>query len=91
MPLILKNKSSRLAAQFATVSALRPSSELLDQLQEQLRMERAQHRFNMAEKEKELALALRELAEASLELAHRHRVDARKPLAGGLARKPSFA
>ena len=33
-------------------------------LQEQLRRERAQHRFNMSVKEQELALVLRELAEA---------------------------
>src|SRR5215471_10423049 len=32
-------------------------------LQDQLRSERAQHRFNLAEKERELALVLRELAE----------------------------
>jgi len=39
--------------------------------QGQLRSERAQHRFNLAEKERGLAVALRELAEARLELARR--------------------
>jgi hypothetical protein len=34
------------------------------------------NRFNMAEKERELALALRELAEARLELARRDRIEA---------------
>jgi hypothetical protein len=43
---------------------------------EQLRSERAQHRFDLAEKERELALVLRELAEARLELARRDRIEA---------------
>ena len=50
--------------------------QLVDQLQEQLRRERAQHRYNLAEKERELALVLRELAEARLELARRDRIEA---------------
>ena len=51
MPLILKNKHDRFALQFGARSALRSTSELVDQLQEQLRNERAQHRFNLVEKE----------------------------------------
>jgi len=43
--------------------------------QEQLQSERAQHRFNLAEKERELAVALHELAEARLELARRDRIE----------------
>lgn len=73
MPLILKNKSDRIAFQFGSKSALRATNELVDQLQEQIRTERAQHRFNMAEQQKELAIALRELAELRLELARRDR------------------
>jgi hypothetical protein len=69
MPLILKNKTDRFAFQFGRGSALRSTSELVDQLQEQLRIERAQHRFNLAEKEKEIAILLRELAEMRLQLA----------------------
>ena len=42
-------------------------------LQDQLQSERAPHRFNMAEKEKELAFVLKELAEARLELARHAR------------------
>jgi Skp family chaperone for outer membrane proteins len=53
----------------------RPAS-LADQLQEQLRSERAQHRFNLAEKERELTAALRELAEARYEIAKRDRKNA---------------
>jgi hypothetical protein len=45
-------------------------------LSNQLRSERAKYRFNMAEKERELALVLRELAEARLELARRDRIEA---------------
>jgi hypothetical protein len=49
----------------------RATDELINQLQEQLRSERAQHRFNLAEKEQEIAILLRELAEVRLELARR--------------------
>jgi hypothetical protein len=51
MPLILKKKSDRIAFQFGSKSALRSTSELVDQLQEQLRSERALHSYNLAEKE----------------------------------------
>jgi hypothetical protein len=52
MPLILKSKSGRIAFQFGARCAFLSTSELVDQLQEQLRAERAQHRFNLAEKER---------------------------------------
>ena len=45
-------------------------------LQDQLRSERAQHRFNLAERERELALVLRELAEERLELARWDTIEA---------------
>ena len=56
------------------MSALAPLLELssyalVDQLHEQLRRERAQHRYNLAEKEREQAVVLRELAEVRLERA----------------------
>ena len=51
-------------------------------MQDQLPRERAQHAYNMSVKEEELALVLRELAEARLELARRDAIDA-------LARAPS--
>ncbi|HEY2532274.1 MAG TPA: hypothetical protein VGJ20_30825 [Xanthobacteraceae bacterium] len=64
-PTILKNEQGRLAFQFDR------ARDLVDQLQEQLRSEGAQHRFNMAEKDRELARLARELAEARLEPALR--------------------
>jgi hypothetical protein len=60
---------------------IRSTDDAVEQLQEQLRTERAQHRFNPAEKERELAV-LRELAEARLELARRDTIEV-------LARAPS--
>lgn len=74
MTLIFKNKCSCIAAQLASAAALRSTNELVDQLQAQLKAERAQHAFNLAEKEQELSLALRELAELRLELATRDRM-----------------
>jgi hypothetical protein len=75
MPLVLKSKSDRVAFQFGARSALRSTSELVDQLQERLRTS-AQHRFNLAEKERQLSVALRELDEARYELARRDREEA---------------
>jgi hypothetical protein len=69
MPLSLKSKSDRVAFQFGARLALRSTSEQVDQPKEQLRSERAQHRFNMAEKERELTAALGKLAEVRYELA----------------------
>ena len=46
---------------------------MLDQLKAQLRAERAQHAFNVAELERQLLVLLRELAEARLEIARRNR------------------
>jgi hypothetical protein len=71
MPIIFKNKNDRRAFQFGHHFALRSTNEMVEQLQEQLRKERAQHRFDLAEKDRELALVLRELAEARYELARR--------------------
>jgi len=52
------SKTRLTASAFSSVagSALRSTSELVDQLQEQLRNERAHHRFNLAEKEREIAM-----------------------------------
>jgi hypothetical protein len=69
--MILKNKNNCFAFQFGHQSALRSTSDLVEQLQEQLRKERAQHQFNLVEKEREIAILLRELAEARYELARR--------------------
>ena len=53
MPLILKNRSDRFAFRFGRQAA-RSTSELVDQLQDQLHSERAQHRFDLAQKEQPL-------------------------------------
>ena len=58
MPMIIKND-------------FRSVNEMLDQLQAQLLAERAQHAFNVAGLEKQIAILLKELAEARLELARR--------------------
>ena len=79
MPLILKNRSDRFAARFGAKAAFRSTSELVDQLQDQLDAERAQHRCAMALKEQELAVALRELAQAHVELARHESISALDP------------
>ena len=50
-------------------SGLRSIDDAVGQLSEQLRRERAQHQFDLAEKEQELAIVLRELAQVRLQLA----------------------
>jgi uncharacterized protein involved in exopolysaccharide biosynthesis len=67
--MILKNKRDAFAFRFSHHSALRSTSELVEQLQDQLRRERAQHSFDLAEKEQEVAILLRELAEVRRQLA----------------------
>jgi hypothetical protein len=74
--MILKNRRDRFAFTFGRQSGIRTTSEVVEQLSEQLRKERAQHRFDLAEKEKELALMLRELSELRLELARRETIAA---------------
>lgn len=83
MPLIIKNKSDRIAFQFGSKSALRSANELIDQLQAQLRAANeklqaayAQNRFNMAERDREIVKLLREIAELRYQLAHRDTLDA---------------
>jgi hypothetical protein len=69
MPLILRNRRDAFAFRFGRQSGIRATDDAVEQLQDQLQRERAQHRYNMFVKEQELALVLRELAEARLELA----------------------
>jgi hypothetical protein len=73
MPLIIKNRYDRLAFQFGTRSALRSTSELVDQLQAQLKAERNQHAFDMSEMQKQISFLLRDNAELRLEIARRDR------------------
>lgn len=63
MPLILKDKRDRIAFRFGRQSGIRSTDEVVEQLSETLRKELAQHRFNLAEKEREIATVLRELTE----------------------------
>jgi hypothetical protein len=79
MPLIVKNQRDRLVFRSGCASTARSLSELVDQLQEQLRAAHAQNAFNCSEYEKQIALLLHDLAEAKYELARR---DARDALAG---------
>jgi hypothetical protein len=72
---ILKNGRTRLAFQFGRASALRSTSDVVDQLQAQLEAERKQHAFDVAESEKQIATLLRDLMQAKYELAHRDTVD----------------
>ena len=55
MPLVLKTKHERFAFRFGARAAFRSTSELVDQLQDQPQTGRAQHRFALAQKHKELS------------------------------------
>ena len=67
---------NRLAFRFGRATALRSTSDLIDQLQAQLEAERKQHAFNVAELEKQITTLLRDLMQARYELARRNMVDA---------------
>ena len=56
--------------------ALRSTSDAIYQLQAELQAEREQHDFDNAEHEKQIAMLLRDLAQARYELARRDMVDA---------------
>jgi hypothetical protein len=45
MPLILKNKTNRFAFRFGRQSGIRSTDDAVEQLQDQLQRERAQHRY----------------------------------------------
>jgi hypothetical protein len=57
-------------------SALRTTNDLVDQLQETLRAERTQYAFKLAEKQRELTAALRDVAALRYQIAHRDTQDA---------------
>ena len=73
--MILKNERNRLAFRFGRASALRSTSDVVDQLQAQLEAERKQHAFNVAELEKQIAILIRDLMHAKYELAQRNLVE----------------
>ena len=64
---ILKNERTRLAFRFGRMSALRSSSDVIDQLQAQLAAERERHRRILADKEKEIAVLIRDLMRAQFD------------------------
>jgi hypothetical protein len=74
MPIIL-NGSRRRAFLFGRQHALRSTSDVVDQLQAQLEAERKQHKFNIDELQKEIAILVRDLMQAKYELARRDVVD----------------
>jgi hypothetical protein len=74
MPIIL-NGSRRRAFLFGRQHALRSTSDVVDQLQAQLEAERKQHKFNIDELQKEIAILVRDLMQAKYELARGDVVD----------------
>jgi len=76
MRTILKNeRSNRLAFLFGRQTALRSTSDIIDQLQAELEAERKQHKL-VTELEKQIATLLRDLMQARYELARRNMIDA---------------
>jgi hypothetical protein len=73
---IFKNERNRLAFLFGRQTALRSTSDTVDQLQAQIERLQEQLKFNAAEHEREIAVLLRDLMQAKFELAHRDLVDA---------------
>jgi ribosomal protein L9 len=73
---ITPNSQRRRAFLFGRQTALRSTSDVIDQLQAQLEAERKQHKFNVTELEKQIATLLRDLMQARYELARRNMVDA---------------
>jgi ribosomal protein L29 len=58
---------------------MRSTSEVIEELQEQLRAERAQNAFNCSEYEKQIALLRHDLAEAKYELDARRACQRAEP------------
>jgi hypothetical protein len=76
MPMILKNERNRLAFRFGRATALRSTSDVVEQLQAQLEAERAQHAAHVAELNRVLAVLSKQLLEARVELAKQRVADA---------------
>jgi hypothetical protein len=72
MPMILKNRPDSFAFHLVAGVTCVPLMKVIEQLSKQLRRERAQHQYNMAEKEKCTTRA----AEARYELARRDKAAA---------------
>jgi multidrug resistance efflux pump len=69
------NARRRQAFLFGRQSALRSTNDVVDQLRAELHAERAQHAFDVAELEKQVAMLLRDLMQAKYELARRNLAD----------------
>jgi hypothetical protein len=72
---ITLNSQRRRGFLFGRASALRSTSDVVDQLQAQLDAERKQHAFDVAESEKQIAILIRDLMQAKYELAQRNVVE----------------
>jgi hypothetical protein len=70
------NARRRAAFLFGRQTALRATSDVVDQLQAELAAERKQHAFDVAEMQKSIDMLLRDLAQARYELARKNMVDA---------------
>ena len=64
-----------MAFRFGRQSALRSTSNVVDQLQEQLDREREQHAFDVTELEKQIAILIRDLMQAKYGLAQRNMIE----------------
>ena len=73
---MILNDRNRFAFLIGRQSGIRSTDDAVEQLSAQLRKERSQYRYDLAEKEKEIAILLRELGEARYELARRDRGEA---------------
>jgi hypothetical protein len=73
MPMIVNDRRKRLAYFFGRQSAIRSTGETLEQLQEQLRAEKAQRAFDNAHFQEQISFLLRDNAELRLEIARRDR------------------
>ena len=76
MPLFASDRNRRLAFQFGRQSGLRSTNEVVEQLQQQIATESAQHAFNMEMMYKENIKLVRENSELRYELARRDTRDA---------------
>ena len=70
-PTILNGRLNRLAFRIGRQSALRSTSDTVEQLQAQNEQVREQMRFNAAEYDKQIAVLMRDLAMAKYKLAQR--------------------
>jgi len=73
MPMFASDRNRRIAFQFGRQSGLRSTNEIVEQLQQQIAAERAQHAFNMEMMHKENLKLVRENVGLRLDIARRDR------------------